>query len=222
MYGRIELSEPVTLVGGGELDAAMLEEARAIAPALIAADGGADQLAALRVPQSAVRAVIGDMDSIADRAAWEAGPARVIHLPEQDTTDFEKCLYSTEAPLYIAAGFTGRRVDHTLAALHVLLRYPQKRIVMLGAEDAMALAPGRIELTLEPGARVSIWPMLPVRGVASTGLRWPIGGLDFAQGSQVGTSNEATHARVAMEFDGPGALVIVERRFLGAMVKAIR
>lgn len=221
MDGRIRPGGPVTLVGGGELDAAMLAEARAHAPALIAADGGADRLAALGVAPGEVRAVIGDLDSLADRADWEARGVPVLHLAEQDTTDFEKCLYATDAPLYVAAGFTGRRVDHMLAVFHALLRHPEKRVVVLGPEEAMALAPARLALDLAPGARVSVWPLRPVRGTASAGLRWPIGGLAFAAGEAIGTSNEAIAARVEMEFDGPGALVMVERRFLGALIAAL-
>lgn len=216
----LKLDGPVTLVGGGELDAAMLDEARALAPALVAADSGADRLAELRVDPGAVRAVIGDMDSIGPAGRALAG-AGAIRLDEQETTDFEKCLYMTEAPLYVAAGFTGRRIDHTLAVLHALLRYPEKRIAVLGVADAVAAVPERIELMLEPGARVSVFPLAPVRGTGSRGLRWPIEGLDFAPGRRIGTSNEATHARVVLEFGGPGALVIVERRFLRALVRGL-
>ena len=66
----LQFDGPVTLAGGGALDAAALGEALALAPVLIAADGAADRLAALgRDPV----AVIGDMDSLADPARW-GGP----------------------------------------------------------------------------------------------------------------------------------------------------
>ena len=210
----------VTLVGAGAFDRAMVEAAQRLAPVLIAADSGADRLAEMRFSP---RAIIGDMDSISDPDRWRAGAAHFVHLAEQDTTDFEKCLYATEAPFYLAVGFTGRRVDHTLAVFHALLRYPKKRIVLVGEHEVSALAPPGITLRLAvtPGARVSIYPLLPVTATRSRGLTWPVDGLAMAPGHRIGTSNEANQPIVEIAFDGPGALVMLERDALGSLVGAI-
>ena len=117
---------PVTLVGGGAVDRATVDEARAIAPELVAADSGADRLAGWGMVPAGV---IGDMDSIGDPDRWRAGPTRFLSLAEQETTDFEKCLYATRAPFYIGVGFTGPRVDHLLAVLHAMLARPEKTVV---------------------------------------------------------------------------------------------
>ena len=211
---------PVTLVGGGDFDLPMIEAAHRHAPALVAADGGADRLAELRL---APHAVIGDMDSIAEPERWRAGPAAFVHLAEQDSTDFEKCLYATEAPLYVAVGFTGRRVDHMLAVFHALLRYPAKRVVLMGEHEVSMLAPpgALLRLAVTPGARVSIYPLLPVRATHSRGLVWPVEGLELAAGSRIGTSNEASQPMIELAFDGPGALVMLEPTALGALVGAV-
>ena len=210
----------VTLVGAGALERAMVEAALRLAPVLIAADGGADRLAEMRLEP---RAVIGDMDSIADPEHWRAGPATFVHLAEQETTDFEKCLYATEAPLYLAVGFTGRRLDHTLAVFHTLLRYPEKRIVLVGEHEVSALAPpgATLRLGVTPGARVSIYPLLPVTATHSRGLAWPIDGPALAPGERIATSNEASQPVVEVAFDGPGALVMLERDALGSLASAI-
>lgn len=210
----------VTLVGAGAIDADAVAAARRLAPALVAADGGAGRLAAMRLSPEAV---IGDMDSLEDPERWRDGPAAFVHLAEQDTTDFEKCLYATEAPLYVAVGFTGRRVDHTLAVLHVLMAYPDKRVVLLGEEDVAALAPpGEVlRLRLRPGMRVSIYPLAPVRGTHSRGLAWPVEGLELAPGVRIGTSNRASQPLVELGFDRAGALVLLERDALAALVGAV-
>ncbi len=210
----------VTLVGAGAPDAATVEAARRLAPALVAADGGADRLAAMRL---GAQAVIGDMDSLAEPERWRTGPATFVHLAEQDTTDFEKCLYATEAPLYLAVGFTGRRLDHTLAVLHALLAHPAKRVVLAGAEEVAALAPpGEVlRLRLRPGMRVSIYPLAPVTGTHSRGLAWPIEGLELAPGRAIGTSNQASQPLIELGFDRPGALVMLEPDALGALAGAI-
>lgn len=217
--GKVSFSYPVTLVGGGALDLAMLEAARVVAPALVAADGAADRLDRLGFLPDAV---IGDMDSIGDPAAW-AGRTRLVHLSEQDTTDFEKCLYATEAPLYVAAGFTGRRVDHMLAVFHAMLRRADKRVVLLGEEEVMALVPPDrpFAMALDPGAVVSFYPLRPARGVLSEGLEWPIDGLSMAAGAVIGTSNLAVAHEVKVAFDAPGVLVMVARKYLGALIEAV-
>jgi thiamine pyrophosphokinase len=215
----IRFETPVTLVGAGAAAPAAVEAARRLAPALVAADGGADRLAAMRLSPCAV---IGDMDSLADHARWRAGPARFVHLAEQETTDFEKCLYATEAPLYLAVGFTGR-FDHMLAVLHALLAYPSKRVVLIGAEEVSALAPpgGVLRLAVRPGSRVSIYPLLPVTGIHSRGLAWPLEGLALAPGQRIGTSNEARQPLIELGFDGPGALVMLEPDGLETLAAAI-
>ncbi len=211
---------PVTLVGGGAVTRDVVDEARALAPELVAADSGADRLAEWRIEPAGV---IGDMDSIAEPERWRGGPARFLHLAEQDTTDFEKCLYATEAPFYVGVGFTGDRVDHLLAVLHAMLARPEKTVVLLGQAEAMALLPpGRVlGLELDPGARVSLFPLRPVTGTHSRGLRWPIEGLAMAPGLRVGTSNIADARRVELAFDAAGALLMLERRHLAALVRAV-
>ena len=214
---RLRFETPVTLVGGGALDREALNLARALGPRIIAADGAANRLAELGLSPEAA---IGDMDSIRDHGRDAA--RELIGIDEQHTTDFEKCLYSTEAPLYLAVGFTGERLDHTLAALHVLLARPAKRVVMIGEREAMALAPpGReIGIELAEGAPVSIFPLRPVRGV-SRGLRWPIDGIDLGAGERIATSNRATGGPVSLRFEGPGGLVMVERHHAGRLARAV-
>lgn len=213
----LRFDQPVTLVGDGAFDRAMLEEARELGPTVIAADGAADRLAALGVRPAVA---IGDLDSIG--AEGRAAAGRVVKIDEQDTTDFEKCLHATRAPLYLAVGFTGRRLDHTLAALHALLARPEARVVLVGEAEAMAMAPPRVTLRLDltPRARVSVFPLRPVTG-RSIGLRWPLDGIALAPGVAIATSNEASDGAVELRFDGPGALVMLERAWLETLAEVI-
>ena len=216
----IPFSEPVILAGGGRLDAAMLAEARRHASAIVAADSGADALHRLGERPDAI---IGDMDSLAEPEAWAARGVPVHRIAEQDSTDFEKCLYATEAPLYIGVGFTGRRADHMLAVFHTLLARPEKRVVLIGEEEAIALAPPsrRLRLAVGHGARVSVFPLATVQASPSLGLEWPLDGLTLAPGVQGGTSNRATAPHVELGFEGPGALLLLERAALDTLVAAI-
>lgn len=216
----IRFDGPVTLVGGGALTPEMLAEARAIAPDLVAADSAADRLAEMRLTP---RAVVGDMDSIAEPERWQGGTTHFIRLAEQESTDFEKCLYATEAPFYLAAGFTGRRVDHMMAAFNAVLRHAAKSVVLIGEEEVMALAPPgrRLRLGVQPGAIVSIVPLVPVAATHCRGLEYPVRGLDFAPDGRTGTSNRAAQPVVEMTFDRPGAMLMLERRYLATLVGAL-
>lgn len=207
----------VTLIGGGAVDRAGFEAARARAPHVVAADGGAN---VLREWGETPEAVIGDMDSIRDLDFWR-GRTRLLPLAEQETTDLEKCLHATAAPVHVGVGFLGRRFDHTLAAAHVLLRRAEKRVVLIGEDDLAFLAPTRWRARLAPGARVSVYPLRPVTGLASEGLVWPLDGLALAAGERIGTSNRAAAETVAVAFDRPGALVMLERRFLDAAIESL-
>ena len=212
---------PVTLAGAGPLCPGRLAEALARAPALVAADGAGDSLLRLgRVPD----AVVGDLDSLTDPAGWAARPGtRLIHLPEQETTDFEKCLYATEAPWYLGVGFTGGRTDHLLAVMHALMARPGARVVLYGESEAMALLPpGRcLRLRLPAGALVSLFPLAETTAIAGAGLRWPVEGLTMAPGRQIGTSNRAEGGEVVLGFDRPGAFVMLEPNAMPALVHAL-
>lgn len=208
---KVKSQSGVTLVGGARFGARDLQLALELAPALVAADGGANRLLALG---AGPLAVLGDMDSIgpAARAAF----ANVLHLvPNQDDTDFDKALAAIDAPFVIGLGFVGARMDHGLAVLAGLLRRADLPVFLLGGRDVIFLAPPRLSLTLPRGARVSLFPFGAVTG-RSKGLEWPIEGLDFAPDRMIGTSNRAMGGAVHLEFDAAKMLVILPRLHLPA------
>lgn len=216
----LKFCAPVCLVGGGALTREMLDQAMTVTDVLIAADGAADRLADWGLMPAAV---IGDMDSIQDADRWQNEDCLFVELPEQDSTDFGKCLYATQAPLYLAAGFTGRRIDHMLAAFSTLLEQSDKTVILIGETEVAVLVPPEraMDLKLVTGAIVSIYPLLPVTGTISKGLEWPIKGLSMQAGVQIGTSNRAIQDHVQLGFDGPGALLMLERQYLGELVGAL-
>lgn len=180
---------PMAIVGGGAVDPALLVELAGRGVALVGADGGADAIGdAGLIPT----AVIGDLDSLRDRSAWEQR-SRVIHIPEQITTDFQKALYSTSAPVTLALGMTGKRLDHTLAALSAVLQYaPSRKLLLVDEVDVALAVVGTVRFEAGSRERVSIHPLLPVRFERSAGLFYPMDGLLLEPGGLIGTSNEGT------------------------------
>jgi len=213
----IRSDTPVTLLGGSEVNARDLDDSLARAPRLVAADSGADRALALGYQPDRV---IGDLDSISAATRAALPPGRLIHVAEQDSTDFEKAPSRIAAPGVLALGLTGRRTDHELAAWHVLLRHPVPPCIVLAAEDIVFLSPPRLDLDLPVGTRVSLFPMAPVTG-RSTGLNWPIDGIEFAPGRTIGTSNRASAPRVSLTFDARAMLVILPKTQLSTALSAL-
>lgn len=208
---------PVTLIGGGDVCPADLDRVLAFAPTMVAADGGANRAVALGHRPDWI---IGDLDSLEAGARAAVPPDRIVHIPEQDSTDFEKCLTRIEAPLIVGLGFGGPRLDHWLAVANALARYPGRPCLILGASDMVFAAPPRLSLDLAAGTRLSLFPLAPVTG-RSVGLRWPIEGLHFAPDGRIGTSNEAL-GPVHLEMDAPGMLVILPKDRLPAVRASLR
>jgi thiamine pyrophosphokinase len=209
--------EPVTILGGGALGPRDLAEAMALAPVLVAADSGADAALAAGVRPAAV---IGDLDSVSETARAALSPGTLHAVTEQDSTDFDKALRHVDAPVTLAVGFTGARLDHELAVFHTLAARPRHRCIVIGERDVVMNAPRRAAFRLAPGMRVSLFPMAAVTG-RSRGLRWPIDGLDFHPAARIGTSNEASSALVEIEAHAPGLLLILPRKALGAAFHAL-
>ena len=200
----VRSSKPILLVGGGECPPATLSLALEGIDTVVAADGGAEAVLALgRMPD----AVYGDMDSL--DAPWQAqlAPGVLRQITEQNSTDFDKCLRHIEAPLILGHGFLGKRLDHQLAAMTVLVRRADRRCVLIGAEDLVLVCPPSLKLGLPLGTRLSLFPMAAVMG-RSEGLRWPLEGIRFAPDDVIGTSNEVS-GPVCLNMDGPDMLLIL-------------
>jgi thiamine pyrophosphokinase len=206
------------IVGGGTVDFDLLRELYASGGHLVGADGGADQIVAAGLKPELI---VGDFDSLTNPHAW-LGKTRLMQIAEQETTDFEKALYSTRAPVTVALGMTGRRFDHTLAALDAVTRHAQKRKIVLVDEEDVAIAlTDKFSFTVAAGERVSIHPLAPVLFWRSDGLKYPLDAVKLAPGVRTGTSNEALTGpfTIAPE-EGVHApwLLILPRSYLAALI----
>jgi thiamine pyrophosphokinase len=207
---------PILLIGGGPISRADFAVASALTGPVVAVDGGAVWAHDHGIP---IDALIGDMDSITPQVLDQI-PSHLCHpIAEQDSTDFDKALRHVQAPLVIAIGFSGGRIDHQMAVFHSLLAHPNRPCLILGGEDLTFLAPPDLTLGLEPGTRVSLFPLGPVQG-HSTGLRWPIGGLAFDPLTRIGTSNAAL-GPVHLTVDRPHMLCVLPRAFIQPVARAL-
>jgi thiamine pyrophosphokinase len=215
---RFRSETGITLLGGAGVTPASLSRALELAPVLVAVDSGADHaLQAGAMPER----VVGDLDSISAAARAAVGEARLMHLPGQDDTDFDKALSVVEAPFLLALGFTGARLDHTLAGMSTLIRNPDTRVVLDAGIDLCFLAPPELRLSLAPGTRISLYPMRPV-GCESAGLVWPTAGLRLAPGGRIGTSNAVAGGKVVLRPEAPALLVMTPAAGLEAVLAGLQ
>ena len=209
----------LVIVGGGTVDHELMRDLYLAGAHLVGADGGADEIVAAGLKPEAI---IGDFDSLQAPDTW-LGRTKLLRVPEQETTDFEKSLYCTRAPVTIALGMTGRRFDHTLAALDAVTRHGKDRAIILVDEADLAMAlTGPFSFEVDPHERVSVHPLLPIRFKRSIGLKYPLDNLRLAPGERTGTSNEAVDGpfRIEPESRARPWLLILDRKYLFGVAAA--
>ncbi len=220
----------VILVGGGNVDAAQLRAfSSKISHSVIAVDGGLRHVLGAGLMPALV---IGDIDSISPN--HQGNGLKILKITDQQTTDFEKALAVVSSPLILGFGFLGHRLDHSLAALHVLVGKPAHaigRIVLIDPHDAVMFVKGGLSLSLPPLARLSLWPLTRQSFIRSEGLIWPLDGLTLGAGAGLGTSNQVIDGASCQDVlivaepqddglgDG-GFMVMVESLNAGALIDA--
>lgn len=211
----VEGATRLTLLGGGEARREDLEEALALAPALVCVDGGVNRALEWGFRP---RAVVGDADSMDPSAVAAAGVPH-IPAPDQTFTDFDKALQGLGHALVLGVGFLGGRLDHQLAALTSLSRAPGPA-VLVGRHEVAAVVPRRITLDLDAGTTVSLWPLAPSRA-RSRGLRWALDGLTLDPRGRVGTSNEATGGPMEVTVEEGELILMLPREMLAPLCEAL-
>jgi thiamine pyrophosphokinase len=212
----VNIATKLTLLGGGAVEKSDLEQAREIAPVLVAADGGANIAFDWGVKPDAV---VGDLDSV-DRSSAEALSVPLVFVDDQNSTDLEKCLQEIHAGVVVGVGFFGGRLDHQMAALNALSLDKARCVVLVGAEDIVFRAPKEISLKLCSGDRVSLFPMSPC-AAQSTGLEWQLKGLPFQPNGQIGCSNVAVDDSVNVQILSGDMLMILPKHHLKEAIGAL-
>ena len=145
---------------------------------IVCCDGAAIALMASgRMPT----AVIGDLDSISAELRQKLAPM-IVHVTEQETNDLNKafryCLSQGWTDIVIL-GATGKREDHTLGNISLLVDFAQK---VPGIK--MVTDDGIFEVMLESGTsearvgqQISIIAMEPDTHIESQNLKYPLNGL---------------------------------------------
>ena len=175
------------------------------APYVVCCDGAADRyIATGHVPD----AIVGDGDSIS--ASNRAEYAHLLHIvTEQETNDQTKAvnfLLGKEMRNIAIIGATGRREDHTIGNISLLIEYARAGAQVRSFTDHGVFIPCNGDTTLKcrKGQQVSIFS-ITARELSAEGLLYPI--YDFSNWWQ-GTLNECTGEQFTIHAEGEYLLFV--------------
>lgn len=173
---------------------------------IICCDGGADQL--IKTGLLPV-AIVGDLDSISPELA-ERYSDRLYRCSDQETNDLTKAVrWCTERNYrdLVILGATGKREDHTIGNVSLLVEYAAEAEVMM-VTDSGILRPCLKSCTFPavPGQQISIFSINPETVISSCGLVYPLKGRKLRNWWE-GSLNEASAEVVELQFEG-GAIIV--------------
>ena len=185
---------------------------------LICADGGANNAALSgRLPDL----LIGDLDSILveNLEQCENMGCAVERFPcEKDETDLELALSrAEEQALFVGErdiwlyGATGKRIDHFLGNLALMLAYARKgyRVRLVDSKHEMWILQGREEITGSQGQEVSLIALTDRAVVTTEGLYYPLQQGVLLQESPRGISNVFLGEKAVVEVHEGWVLVVL-------------
>lgn len=155
--------------------------------------------------------IVGDGDSIAPNV-MERYADRVVRIAEQETNDLSKtfhhCLQLGRRDAFVILGATGKREDHALANLALLMDYAEEHADVMMVSDFGTFYPccDTKRLSVNPGQEVSIWNF-GASYFSAEGLMYPL--YDFTKLWQ-GTLNVATRPDIAVHAKGNFLLYVAE------------
>lgn len=197
--------DAVVVAGGDYPTAPQPQEILSGAAFVVCCDGAADRyIATGKVPD----AIVGDGDSISpgNREKY----AHILHcIAEQETNDQTKAIrFLKERGMHRIAivGATGRREDHTIGNISLLMEYMREGLEVKSFTDYGYFLPckGTTTHNCRKGQQVSIFNMT-ARELRADGLLYPI--YDFTNWWQ-GTLNECTGDSFTIEAEGEYLLFV--------------
>ena len=169
------------------------------APYVVCCDGGANEYIERGYLPNII---IGDGDSLSETNRLKYADL-IYHNPDQETNDQTKAvqyLLSKGKRKIAIVGATGKREDHTIGNVSLLMEYMRMGAEVRSYTDYGVFVPCKDTCVFEcrPGQQVSIFNFT-AKGLKSKGLAYPI--YDFTSWWQ-GTLNRCTDTSFTIEAEG--------------------
>ena len=163
-------------------------------------------------------AVVGDMDTLPK--AWQQRlSSLIVHESEQEHNDQTKALryvlrsHPDVTDIHIL-GASGRREDHTIGNMSLLMEYPRIfdlgdiRIDMVSDYSTAFAVTDSCELHVGAGRRISLFSPDNSLRICSEGLVWPTDGVIFDNWWKA-TLNRTSDDMVKLRFSHPSRALVV-------------
>lgn len=176
---------------------------------VIAADGGADNCMKLGIVPDYI---IGDMDSITEKAMKAFSRAKIIHDPDQDKTDLQKAVKlanSLKPEKITIIGAIGERMDHTIANVFCLAGAVAESEI-IDENNEIRVVEDSIGISGNKGDIVSVLSLSEVKGLTYEGLKWAVKDMDVPSG-WTGVCNEMS-GRKAKIYMSSGKIIVIKSR----------
>lgn len=184
---------------------------------VIAADGGVKFAIALNLP---IKTLIGDLDSTPMDLVNQleaAGTEMVRFEEDKDETDLELCLdwvYKQGYQDFMILAGLGGRIDQQITNLLILTApdYIGSKIRISNGDEILQVHhPGIHHFVGNKTDRISLIPLTPeVKGVHTSGLRFPLMGESLYMFRGRGISNEICNSNAEVRFT-KGVLISVQQ-----------
>jgi len=180
---------------------------------ILAADGAANNLYKIGIESDFI---IGDLDSLENGDDNIANlSAKLIHLPDQNTNDFEKTLdfaYNNGMQNNLIFGFHGGELEHTLNNWSIFLKYSEKMNLCIFDADRYGFSIREsISINFESGEMISLIPQQKVK-LITKGLKWELNNEILKFGEREGARNVAVDGRVSIEMLNGSLLLFCNAR----------
>lgn len=181
---------------------------------ILAADGAANRLIEMGIFPDAV---IGDLDSFDKEKYAKALESReIIHIADQNSNDFEKCLeyaISKKWTNIMLFGVAGGRLEHTIANWSVIKKYSNRvnLLVFENARYSIILQKGEYQLNAKPRETISLVPHCHCN-IKTQGLKWNLNDEVLAIGLREGHANIAMQEEIYLHINEGEVMVVMDAR----------
>lgn len=172
--------------------------------------------------------VVGDFDSVLDDILkfYQNNPQVVFHNyhPEKDYTDTDialKLAISLNSSSITIMGALGKRIDHTLANIHILTDALEAHIPcqILDSHNRIYLIKNNTTLYKNKlyGNYISLFPLTTtVEGLTLNGFKYTLNNHTLSIGKSLGVSNEILEPTATIELKN-GILIVIESKDEGIL-----
>lgn len=210
------------IVAGGEISLTFLENyyLSKKPDIIIAVDKGLEALNKLDILPNHI---VGDLDSVEESIleSSKSNPTITIHeyIPEKDYTDTDialKLAISLSSSHITILGALGKRMDHTLANIHILMIALEANIPceLLDSNNRIYLInkAHTVKKLNAYGKYISLIPLTSkVEGLTLTGFKYPLNNYSLTIGKSLGISNELINDSATICLKN-GILIVIESK----------